>query len=103
MAAARLIEEADGLASLGLYGEAWEVLETLPPADRVRPAVLAIRLWSAKGWHVGSWGKRSPAISGRMLIPGIGKRRDGSTLAMQSPCVLLARFCGRVLPLGRLR
>ncbi len=40
MTAARLIDEADGLASLGLYGDAWEVLESLPPADRRRPAVL---------------------------------------------------------------
>ena len=44
MTTARLIDEADGLAFLGLYVDAWEVLESLPPADRVRPAVLAVRL-----------------------------------------------------------
>ena len=42
--AARLINEADGLASLGLHEDAWEVLESLPPADRVLPAALAVRL-----------------------------------------------------------
>jgi hypothetical protein len=36
--AARLINEVDGLASLGLFGDAWEVLKSLPPADRVLPA-----------------------------------------------------------------
>jgi hypothetical protein len=41
---ARLIDEAEGLAFLGLHTDAWEVLETLPPADRVRPAVLAVLL-----------------------------------------------------------
>jgi len=35
--------------------------------------------------------------------PGIVKRRVGSTLAMPSPCVLLVRLCGRVVPLGHLR
>ena len=44
MTTARFIDEADGLASLGLYGDAWEILESLPPADRARPAVLAVRL-----------------------------------------------------------
>jgi hypothetical protein len=56
MTAARLIGEADGLASLGLYGDAWEVLETLPPAERVRPAVLAVRLMVCQGlarWELG--------------------------------------------------
>ncbi len=44
MTTARLIDEAEGLAFLGLYGDAWEVLERLSPAGRVRPAVLAVRL-----------------------------------------------------------
>jgi hypothetical protein len=44
MTTERFIDEADGLASLGLYGDAWEILESLPPADRARPAVLAVRL-----------------------------------------------------------
>jgi hypothetical protein len=46
---ARLIDEAEGLTFLGLYGDAWEVLESLPPADRVRPAVLAIHLMVCLG------------------------------------------------------
>ncbi len=56
MTTARLIDEAEGLAFLGLYVDAWEVLESLPPADRVRPAVLAIRLVICLGmarWELG--------------------------------------------------
>ncbi len=56
MTTARLIDEAEGLAFLGLYVDAWEVLESLPPADRVRPAVLAIRLMVCLGtarWELG--------------------------------------------------
>ena len=48
----RLIDEADGLASLGLYGDAWEVLESLPPAGRVLPALLAVRLMVCLGLPV---------------------------------------------------
>ena len=54
--AARLINEADGLASLGLYSDAWEVLESLPPTDRVLPAALAVRLMVCLGmarWELG--------------------------------------------------
>ncbi len=57
MTEARLIEEADGLASLGLYEDAWEVLESLPPADRLRPAVFAVRLMVCQGlkrWELGT-------------------------------------------------
>ncbi len=46
---ARLIDEAEGLAFLGLYVDAWEVLESLSPADRGRPAVLAVRLMVCLG------------------------------------------------------
>jgi hypothetical protein len=56
MTTARLIDEAEGLAFLGLYVDAWEVLESLPPADRVRPAVLAVRLVICLGmarWELG--------------------------------------------------
>lgn len=48
--------QAEGFAELGLYDFAWEVLETLPPADRVRPAVLAVRLMVCLGmarWELG--------------------------------------------------
>ena len=57
MTEGRIIDEADGLASLGLYGDAREVLETLPPAHRVRPAVLAVRLMICQGlarWELGA-------------------------------------------------
>ena len=37
-------ERADGLASLGLFEDAWEVLESLHPKDRVQPAVFAVCL-----------------------------------------------------------
>lgn len=40
----RLIDEADRLASLGLYLDSWEVLETLQPEEQLLPAVMMLRL-----------------------------------------------------------
>ena len=45
----RTIAEAEGLAFLGLYVEAWEALETLPPSARLLPEVLAVRLLICAG------------------------------------------------------
>lgn len=56
MTAAQLIDKADGLASLGLYGDAWDVLESLLPADRMLPEVLAVQLKICQGlerWELG--------------------------------------------------
>ena len=56
MTAAQLIEKADGLAALGLNGDAWDVLESLLPADRMLPAVLAVQLKICQGlerWELG--------------------------------------------------
>jgi hypothetical protein len=53
----RLINEAEGLAFLGLYLDAWEALEELPSSCRLRPAVLAVRLMICTGlerWELGS-------------------------------------------------
>ena len=52
----QLIDEADGLASLVLYEEAWEVLESLPASERVRPALLLVRLkvcTALEKWELG--------------------------------------------------
>lgn len=52
----RLIDEAVGMAFLGRHEDAWEVLECLPPPDRVRPAVLAVRMvicLTLKRWEIG--------------------------------------------------
>ena len=56
MDASRIISEADGFADLGLPLEAWELLETLPPADRMQPAVFAVRLkvcTALEKWELG--------------------------------------------------
>lgn len=56
MTAAQLIEKADDLAALGLYGDAWDVLESLLPADRMQPAVLSVQLKICQGlerWELG--------------------------------------------------
>lgn len=56
MTAARLINEADGLVSLGLYGDAWDVLESLLPEDRMQQEVLAVQLRICQGlerWELG--------------------------------------------------
>ena len=57
MTAEQLIEEADGLASLGLHGDAWDVLESLLPADRMRPGVLAVQLKICQGLERWEWGQ----------------------------------------------
>lgn len=52
----QIITEAEGLAELGFFEFAWEVLETLPPVDRVGPAVLSVRLMVCQGlarWELG--------------------------------------------------
>ena len=40
----RMIAEAEGYAALGLFEDAWETLETLPPRYRFLPDALAVRL-----------------------------------------------------------
>ena len=44
MTTALPVDTADGLITLGLHLDAWEILESLPPADRLVPPVLALRL-----------------------------------------------------------
>ncbi len=49
--------EADGLADLGIWKEAWEALEALPPVGRATIAALRIRLRCCAGlrlWDLGS-------------------------------------------------
>ena len=56
MESARIIALADGFASLGLYEDAWEALESLPASERLRPAVLRVRLMICAGlerWELG--------------------------------------------------
>lgn len=50
MTAARLIDEAEGLAFLGLYEDAWGVLDNLLLPDQVKPAVRAVRVMICQGW-----------------------------------------------------
>ncbi|MEK7949846.1 hypothetical protein [Luteolibacter soli] len=38
------VTEAEGLAELGLWQDAWDVLEAIPAAERSAPAVLRVRL-----------------------------------------------------------
>lgn len=52
----KIINEADGLSSLGLHEDAWEVLEGLPPLLKLRPEVLRVRLMICGGlgrWEMG--------------------------------------------------
>lgn len=48
-----MLSEAEGLADLGLWAEAWETLEALPPEARSEPAALRVRLRCCPG--VGAW------------------------------------------------
>lgn len=41
---ARGIEIAEGFAALGMWVDAWDALEELPPSARLHPDVLAVRL-----------------------------------------------------------
>ena len=43
MTTALPVKRADGLITLGLHLDAWEFLESLPPADRLAPPGLALR------------------------------------------------------------
>ena len=53
MTTARLIDEANRLAFLGLYLDSWEVLESLPPADQLDSAAMAVRLKACT--ELGCW------------------------------------------------
>lgn len=57
MSALRIIREADQQAGAGLFLDAWEVLDTLPPRCRQLPAALRVRLLICTGlgrWRVGA-------------------------------------------------
>jgi hypothetical protein len=57
MSALRIIREADQRAGAGLFLDAWEVLDTLPPRCRQLPAALRVRLMICTGlsrWRVGA-------------------------------------------------
>lgn len=50
------VTEAEGLAELGLWEDAWDALEALPPDERSAPAVLRVRLACCpplNGWELG--------------------------------------------------
>jgi len=50
------VTEAEGLAELGLWQDAWDALEALPAEDRSTPAVLRVRLACCPplgGWELG--------------------------------------------------
>ncbi len=51
------IQEAEGTASLGLWVEAWDLLETLPPHVRVNEEALAVRLRICTGLQRGEMGR----------------------------------------------
>ena len=53
MTTARVIDEAKRLAGLGLFGDSWEVLERLSPAEWSGPAVRVVRLEICK--KLGCW------------------------------------------------
>ncbi|MCW1912927.1 hypothetical protein OJ996_05045 [Luteolibacter sp. GHJ8] len=47
------LREAEGLASLGLWEEAWQTLDELSTVDRIMPPALRIRLDCCP--HVNAW------------------------------------------------
>lgn len=52
----KLINEADGLSSLGLHQDAWAVLNTLPLLIQLRPEAQRVRLVICTGlekWEIG--------------------------------------------------
>ena len=51
------LEEAEGFIALGMYSDAWEATEELPPIDRVMPATLEVRLrilTALEKWELGA-------------------------------------------------
>ncbi|MCH7226766.1 hypothetical protein [Haloferula sp. A504] len=48
-----MLSEAEGLADLGLWQDAWEALEAFPAEERATPAALRVRLRCCPG--VGAW------------------------------------------------
>jgi hypothetical protein len=57
-----LIREAEGYAELGLFLEAWEKLEDLPPDQRLLPGVIRVRLIVCEGLQKWSLGKELAAL-----------------------------------------
>ncbi len=52
-----MFEEAQGFAELGLFADAWGLIDDLPPAMRTHPEALRVRLMCATGlqkWELGS-------------------------------------------------
>jgi hypothetical protein len=63
----RAISEARGYAEIGLWQDAWECLENLPPSDRALPAALAVRLSVCAGLH--RWEMGTEIV--RLFSPGL--------------------------------
>lgn len=60
------LQEAHGYALLGMHLEAWEIVEGLPPAERMTAAAVAVRLIVCTGlrkWEMG-------AELARLVLPG---------------------------------
>jgi len=52
-----MFTEAQGFAELGLFADAWSLIDDLPPAMRTHPEALRVRLMCATGlqrWAIGA-------------------------------------------------
>lgn len=66
----RALDEAEGLAAMGLYEDAWETMEGLPPEAKVSRRVLGLRLTCCVG--LGAW-ELGAEIASHLQKLGCGK------------------------------
>ena len=79
------LKEAEGLAELGLYAEAWDVIDSLPAVERVMPSALRVRIDCCP--HLNAW------RDGMEIAKFLRHGTDISRLAAANFYLELARFC----------
>ncbi|MCW1915837.1 hypothetical protein OJ996_19780 [Luteolibacter sp. GHJ8] len=79
------LKEAEGLAELGLYAEAWDALDSLPAVERVMPSALRVRIDCCP--HLNAWS------DGMQIAKFLRHGTDINRLASANFYLELARFC----------
>jgi hypothetical protein len=65
----QVLDEAEGLAAMGLFEDSWDALESLPPEVKVTRRVLGLRLTCCA--RLGAW-ELGTEIASRLLRCGCG-------------------------------